>query len=123
MPKLLIYPHLVRPLFDGVAEFWRELIGVGDDLLDIAVLIDELGGGFVANPRNTGQVVRSFAFERYEVRPLFRRHAVTLHYCRIIVTDNIRDSPPRHNDGDTVPHELEDVPVTGHDDDFIALLP
>src|SRR6266404_2879312 len=47
---------------------------------------------------------------------------VTLNHRRIVVTDNIRDSPPRHDYRDAVPHQLEDVPVPGHDDDFTAFL-
>ncbi len=36
-PELFIDPHLVRALFDGVAELWGKLVGMSDDLLDVAV--------------------------------------------------------------------------------------
>ena len=43
--------------FDRIAEFGCEFIGVGDDLLDVAVFIDELGSSLIADTRNTGQIV------------------------------------------------------------------
>ena len=67
MSKLFIGPHLVRVLFDSVAEFRRKLVGMGDDLLDIAVFIDQLRRGLVAHTGNAGQVVRALALERHEV--------------------------------------------------------
>ena len=56
-PKLFVDTHLVCLLFESTAEFGCEFVGMGDDLLDVAVFIDELGRGFVADARNAGQIV------------------------------------------------------------------
>src|SRR5262249_20599780 len=56
-PDLFIDAHLVGTLFDGLAEFWRKLVGVGNDLLNVAVFVDELRRGLVPHTRNAGQIV------------------------------------------------------------------
>ena len=105
-PELFIDPHLMRALLDGVAEFWRELVRMGDDLLNVAVSTDQLGSGLVADARNAGQIVRSFALERDEVDPLFRRDAIALQHRAAIVTDDIGDPPAGHDDQHAVADQL-----------------
>src|SRR5262249_211844 len=56
-PDLFIDAHLVGTLFDGLAEFWRKLVGVGNDLFNVAVFVGELRRGLVPYTRNAGQIV------------------------------------------------------------------
>src|SRR5262245_60570515 len=56
-PELFIDAHLVGALFDGLAEFWRKLFGVGNDLFNVAVFVDELRRGLVPYTLNAGQIV------------------------------------------------------------------
>ena len=44
-------------LFDRVAKFWRELVGMSDNLLDITIFIHQLGSGLISNPGNAWEIV------------------------------------------------------------------
>src|SRR5712692_3953176 len=94
---------------------------MSDYLLDVAVFIDPLGGGFIADPWNPGQIVRGFALERDKIYPLLRRDAVTLQDGGTVVTDDIGDSPPGHDHRNTIAHELEDVAIAGYNHDLMSV--
>ena len=56
-PELFVNTHLVCMGLDPVAQFWRKLVGMGDDRFNITVFINQLGGGLVADTRNAGKIV------------------------------------------------------------------
>src|SRR6516164_8874642 len=70
--QFLVDSHLFGVLRDRLAQFWRKLAGVSDDLLYVAVLIDQLRRGLVSHPWHPWQVIGTFAFKRDEVGPFFR---------------------------------------------------
>ena len=52
--ELSIDPNLIRVGFDRLAQFRRELVGMGDHLLDVTVLVDQLSRGFIADAGHAG---------------------------------------------------------------------
>src|SRR5262245_64257216 len=76
-PELFIDTHLVCTLFDGLAEFGRKLVGVGNDLLNVAIFVDELLRGLVPTTRTAGQIVCALLLEWQKVNSLLLAHTVT----------------------------------------------
>jgi hypothetical protein len=92
-----------------------ELFGVLYDLVDRAVLRDQLAGGLVADARNPGDVVRGIALEADEVRDLLRRDAVAGLDALGRVDLDVRDPTGGHHQRHIVGDELEGVSIRGDD--------
>ena len=89
----------------------RELVGVGDHLLERAVLRDQLPGRLVADAGDPRDVVGGVALEADEVRHLVGPDAVAeLHALRRVDVD-VGDAARRHHQRDVLAAELERVPV------------
>ena len=106
---------LVGVLHDGLRAGGRELAGVRDDVLERAVLRDQLAGGLVPDPGNAGDVVRRVALQADEVRHLVGADAVPELDPLGRVDVDVRDSSRRHHQRDVLAAELERVPVGGDD--------
>ncbi len=90
-------------------------------VLDRAVLLDELRRGLVADARHAGDVVRCVALQRHEVQVLIGTHAVAaLDRGRVHQVD-LGDAATVEQHGDRTvllpacPHQLEEVAVRGDD--------
>src|ERR1043166_8278360 len=94
---------------------------MSDHLFNIAVLIDELGSGFVADAGNAGKIVGGFTFERDKVYPLAGDNTVTLEHGGGVIANHVGDSTPGHDHRYAVAHELQNIPIAGDDDNFISL--
>ena len=88
---------------------------MGDDLLERAVLRDQLTGGLVPDPGDAGDVVRRVALQADEVRHLVGADAVPELDPLGRVDVDVRDAPRRHHQRDVLAAELERVPVGGDD--------
>ena len=121
--ELFIDAHLLGVFCDRLAQLRRQLAGVSDHLFDVAVFIDQLRGGLVADAGHARQVIRGLALERDEIDPLLRRHAVALDHRRRIVTDHVGDAAARHDDGDAVAHQLKDIAIAGDQNYFATFFP
>src|SRR5687768_8646816 len=106
--------------FKGIAKFGCKLIRMRDDAFDIAILLNELRGGFVANPGNTRKIIGGLALEGDKVEPLVRGDTVAVDNCSCVITDDIGDSAASHDHGHPIADKLENVSVTGDDDYFTA---
>ena len=91
-----------------------------DDAFNIAILLDQLSRGFVANPGNTRKIIGGLALERDEVEPLIGGNAVALDNRRCVISDDIGDSAASHDHRYPFAYKLENVSVTGDDDYFAA---
>ena len=95
------------------------LVGVGEDLLEAAVLLDELGRALLADPRDAGQVVARVAHDAAIVGHEARRDAVALLDLLRGVARRVGDAAPGGEDADPLGDELEGVAVAGEDDDAL----
>ena len=93
----------------------RELARVLDDVLERAVLRDELAGRLVADARDAGDVVARVALEPDEVRDLVGPDAVARLDALRRVDLDVRDAARGHHQADVLGDELERVAV-GRDD-------
>ena len=123
-PERQVAPHgreelrvarLVGVLLHGPAARGRQLVGVGDHVLERAVLRDQLAGGLVADPRDARDVVRRVALEPDEVRHLVGPNAVAELDALGRVDVDLCDAARRHHQRDVLAAELECVAV-GRDD-------
>ena len=113
--ELLRGPGLVGVLANSLPSRGRQLVGVGDYLLQRAVLGDQLTGRLVADPGNAGDVVRRVALEADEIRHLIGAHAVAeLDALRRVDVD-VRDAARRHHQRHVLRAELERIAVGGDD--------
>ena len=108
-------PRLVGVLPHGSAAGRRQLVGVGDDLLERAVLRDQLAGGLVADAGDAWDVVRRVALEPDEVRHLVGPDAVAELDALGRVDVHLGDAARRHHQRDVLAAELERIAV-GRDD-------
>ncbi len=101
-----------------------DLVQVGDDLLDPAVLADKCLGRLFADPGHAGDVVRGIADQRLVVGDVLRPEPVAgMNRRRIEIAQIAKTQRARQDDRRVVVHELEQIAVAGHDDDpHIALL-
>ncbi len=106
---------LLRVLGDRLRPCGRELRRVLDDVIERAVLRDELPGCLVPDARDAGDVVARVALQADEVRDLQRADAVArLDALRRVHLD-VRDAPRRHHQADVLGDELERVAIGGDD--------
>ena len=106
---------LVGVLAHRPAARGRELVGVGDHLLERAVLRDQLPGRLVADAGDPRDVVGGVALEADEVRHLVGPDAVAELHALGRVDVDVGDAARRHHQRDVLAAELERVPV-GRDD-------
>src|SRR5438874_7528622 len=70
---------LFAELFQQLLDFWRgQLLAIGNQVLDRAVLLYQLDGGRVADTPNARDVVRDIAHQDLEINGLDRLKAVSL---------------------------------------------
>ena len=93
----------------------RELVRVVDDLLQRAVLRDELSRGLVADARDAGNVVARIALEPDEVGHLVGANPVAGLDSLGCVHVHVGDAPRGHHQADVLGDELERIPVGGDD--------
>ncbi len=98
-----------------------QVVQVGEDPVQIAVGVDEAGGGLVPHPRHAGQVVGRVAAQRGVLGVLGRGDPRALGDPRLVVQDVVRHPPAVVQDLDVrVLDQLVGVPVARHDDDVVA---
>ncbi len=93
----------------------RDLVDVVQHRLQRAELLQELGGGLVADPRNAGDVVGGVALEPDQVRHQLRGDAVTLDHPLAVVDLGVGDAARRGHHPNPVADHLVDVAIAGHD--------
>ena len=108
-------PCLLGVLRDGLRSRGRELRCMLDDVLERAVLRDELPGRLVPDAGDAGDVVARVALEPDEVGDLRRANAVPrLDALRRVHLD-VRDTARRHHQADVLRDELKCVAIGGDD--------
>jgi hypothetical protein len=88
---------------------------VRDEVLERAVLDDQLARALFADPRYAFDVVDRIAHQREHVDDLLGRHAEFLAHARRVVP---RAFVARVEDADAVAHQLEEILVHGDDGDI-----
>ena len=104
---------LFEMLAQRLALLAADLVGVFDDLVEPAELVDPFGGESVTYPRHAGDVVRGLAAQRGQIGVLRRRHMVLLldrlrrHVLEVLeVVAGVQH-------GDVLVDQLEGVTVAG----------
>ena len=92
-----------------------DLVDRVEHRLERAELLKELSGGFVADPRDAGDVVGGIALEADQVGNQLGRHAVALNDSVRVVDLGVGDTARRRHDPRPVTDELVDVPVARDD--------
>ena len=101
-----------------VTDLALNLVDVGDDAGEVAVLGDPLRGRLRADAGDPGQVVAGLADERGQVAVAVGRDEVLLLDGRRVHPPHLRDAPDRVEHGDAVADELERIAVPRADDDL-----
>ena len=100
-----------------------DLVHMRQHPLERPVLLEQLRGGLVPDPRDAGDVVGGVALQPDEVGDQLRRHAVALDHALAVVDARVGDATRGGHDPDAaVVGELVGVPVAGHDHHVDALL-
>ena len=106
---------------EALAELRGLLVDVGEDPVEPAVLVDQLGGRLLADARHAGQVVGRVAAQRRVLRVQRRAHAGLLLDPGLVVERVVADAAPVVEHLDVrVGDELIAVAVAGDDDDVVA---
>ena len=101
--------------------FGRLLVDVGEDPVEPAVRVDQLGRRLLPDAGHAGQVVARVAAQRRVLRVLRRRHAGALDDAGLVVERVVADAAPVVEHLDVrVLDELVGVAVAGDDDDVVA---
>ena len=103
----------VAVLSEVLADLALDLLGMREDLVERAVLLQQLGSGLLADPGHAGDVVARVALEPEVVGHLCRRDAVALEHLGRTVDDDVGDALLGGHDADVIGHELERVAVAG----------
>ena len=93
----------------------RDLVDRREHLLERAELLQQLGGGLVADPGDAGDVVGGVALEADEVGDQLRRDPVALDHPLVVVDLGVGDPARGRHHPDPVADELVDVAVAGDD--------
>ena len=104
---------LFEMLAQRLALLAADLVGVFDDLVEPAELVDPFGGESVTYPRHAGDVVRGLATQRGQIGVLRRRHMVLLLdrlRCHVL---EVLEVVPGVQHGDVLVDQLEGVAVAG----------
>ena len=92
-----------------------DLVDVGEHPLEVAVLVEQLGRGFVADAGNAGDVVRGVALQPDQVGDELGRDAVALDHSLAVVDLGVGDAAGGGHHADPVLDQLVDVAVAGDD--------
>ncbi len=95
---------------------------MGEQLLDRAVLLDQLRGGLLPHAGHARDVVGRVALQRDVLQVLGRRHAEPLLDPRLVVQDDVGDPSAVEHHLDPGTDELEEVAVRRHDHGVHPLL-
>ncbi len=99
-----------------------DLVDVREHLLQDAVLLEQLGGGLVADPRDAGDVVGGVALEPDQVGDQLRRHPVALDHPVAVVDLRVGHPARGRHHPHPVLDQLVDVAVAGDDHHLDPLL-
>ena len=113
--QLLVQGQLRRGRQHVVLQLPAQLVPVLEQRLDRAVLLDQLRGGLLPHPRDTGDVVGGVALQRHVLEVLRRRHAEALLHAGLVVQDDVGDPATVEHHLDPRANELEEVAVRRHD--------
>ena len=94
-----------------------DVVDVGEDLLERAEALQQLGGGLVADPRDAGDVVRGVALQAVEVGDQLGGDAVAVDDRLVVVDLGVGDPAPggHHLHARLGIDDLEGVAVAGDD--------
>ena len=113
--EVLVEDQAIARGLDVLLEPTLQLVGVGQEVLDRPVLLDQLGGGLLADARDARDVVRGVALERHVLEVPGRRQAVAILDPRLVDPGDVGDPAAVEEHLDPRPDELEEVPVGGDD--------
>ena len=113
--ELLVERQALGARLDVLLLLALQLIGVGQEPLHGAELVDQLRRGLVPHPGNAGDVVAGVALQRDEVEVLGGRDAEPLVDRGFVVADDVADALAVEHHRVRPGHQLEEVPV-GRDD-------
>ena len=99
-----------------------DVVDVAEHALEVAVLLEQLRGGLLADPRDARDVVRGVALEADEVRDQLGRDAVAVDHRIAVVHLRLRDPAARGHHAHAGLDQLEEVAVAGHDHHVEALV-
>src|SRR5436305_13496984 len=97
-PRSTLFPYTTlfrsfAELFQQLLDFWRgQLLAIGNQVLDRAVLLDQLDGGLLADTPNARDVVGDIAHQALEINGLDRLKAVSLTHPVRRVENGLGDS-------------------------------
>ena len=118
---LVVLADALLVLGERGPQLGRLLVDVGEDAVQPAVGVDQLGRGLLADTRDAGQVVTRIAAQRGVLRVLGRCDAGPLGDAGLVVERVVADTAAVVEDLDVgVADELVGVAVAGHDHDVIA---
>ena len=121
--ELVVAQHVSQARAQAVPRLALDLVDMGDQAVDVAVLDDPLGRRLRSDARDAGQVVAGLADQGGEVPVPLGADPVPLHDRRRIDPGQVGDALARVQHGDPVTDELERVPVAGADEHLVALVP
>ena len=93
-----------------------DVLDVLEDGLERAELVEQGGRRLVADPRDSGDVVRGVALEADQVGHLVGPDAVPVEDARLVVEDGLRDALGGRHYPDVLPDQLEGIPIAGYHD-------
>ena len=99
-----------------------DVVDVAEHALEVAVLLEQLRRGLVADPGDARDVVRGVALEADEVRDQLRRDAVAVDHGVAVVDLRLGDPAARGHHAHAGLDQLEEVAVAGHDHHVEALV-
>jgi hypothetical protein len=100
----------------------RDRVDVRQHPFEVAVLLEQLGGGLLADAGDARDVVGGVALEADEVGDERRRDAVAVEHRLGVVDRRVGDPAAGRHHAHAVLHELEEVAVAGHDHHVDPLL-
>ena len=100
----------------------RDLLDVGEHALEVAELLQQLGGGLVADARDAGDVVGGVALEPDQVGDQLGRDAVALDHALAVVDLGVGDPARGRHHPHPVLDQLVDVAVARDDHHVDPLL-
>ncbi len=120
---LQVHADLVLIADEVLAQLGRHRVDGGHEGLQVAVLVDELGGGLLPHPLHAWQVVRRIAAHGGVEHVVRRLHAGSLENPGLVVERVVADATAVVEHADVgVLDELVAVTVAGDDDDRVLLV-
>ena len=118
-----VAPGQVLVLLEVLAQLGRLFGHMAEDAVEVAVLVDQLGGGLLPYPRDAGQIVGGVAAQGGQEDVLVGGHAGALLNARLVVEGVVADAALVVEHPDVrVLHELVAVAVAGDDHDLAPAL-